>query len=768
MMLWATTAHAQSTNTQAPGPAGSLPAIVGPPAPLPPAMVSRDAQGRATMRAVRVDKPMLIDGQLDEAVYERVPAVGDFIQQDPLEGEPATEKTEVWVFFDDKNLYVGARCWDSHPERMVANEMRRDNQSISSNENFTVSLDTFYDRRTGFAFQTTPLGAMKDQLVSGEGSPNENWNAVWYTRAGRFEHGWTTEIAIPFKSLRYPGSGPQVWSVTFRRLVRWKNEYSYLTRVPRAYGGAGAFQFAVAGTLVGVETPRQTVNFEVKPYGLASVTTDRTLATPITNDPKAAGGVDVKYGITRGLIADFTYNTDSSQVEVDEQQVNLTRFSLFFPEKRDFFLEGQGIFAFGGAPLNVPNSSNFSGGQGTGGTSTSSYAPILFFSRRIGLAQDTGQPLPILLGERVAGKAGRFSIGGLNIRTGDDPSLHAVATDFSVLRLKRDIFRRSSVGMIVTRRSPALATSEANLSLGLDAGLAFYQNLYINGYYAKTRTDGVRDGDASYRGQFDYRADRYGVMVEHLLVGDHFNPEVGFVKRDNFRQTLTTLRFSPRPTRIRIVRKFTYQADLNYMTDPGGSTLQTRDATGTFKTEFQNGDGLTAQYTNSVDAPQANFALSNGVVIPAGRYDFQSANASYFLGQQHKVSGTAKIGRGSYYGGDKTEASFTGRVQLTRTMLVEPNLSWNWLNLPQGKFVTRLVTARTSFAPTARAVLSALLQYNSATNTASANVRFKWEYIPGSELFVVYSEGRMTDVASGLPSLQSRGFVVKVTRMLRL
>jgi hypothetical protein len=322
--------------------------------------------------------------------------------------------------------------------------------------------------------------------------------------------------------------------------------------------------------------------------------------------------------------------------------------------------------------------------------------------------------------------------------------------------------------MMVTRRSPSTGSSAAGLSLGLDAGLAFYQNLFINGYYAKTRTDGVSEDDASYRGQFDYRADRYGLMVEHLLVGDHFNPEIGFVKRHNFRQTLATLRFSPRPKRMRIVRKFTYQTDLNYVTDPLRGGLQTRDATGTFKTEFQSGDGLSAQYINSFDAPQVDFALSNGVVIPAGRYDFQSANASYFLGQQHRVSGTAKFGKGSYYGGDKTEASFTGRVQLTRTMVIEPNLSWNWLDLPQGTFTTRLVTARTSFAPTARAVLSALLQYNSATNTASANVRFKWEYIPGSELFVVYSEGRMTDVANGLPSLQSRGFVVKLTRMLRL
>jgi hypothetical protein len=285
-----------------------------PPPPQPPEVESRDDRGHATVRAVRIQQPLNIDGRLDEGVYHEVPAITGFIQQEPREGDPVSEKTEVWILFDETTLYVAARCWDSHPEREVVNELRRDQTNISMNENLAVILDTFHDRRNGLYFQTSPLGAIRDLAITDEGSPNESWNTIWYMKAGRFDGGWTAEMAIPFKSLRYVGAGPQTWGINIRRTIKWKNENAYLTRVPNAFGLFGIQHVSVAGTLVGVEAPASSRNLELKPYITSTVTTDRTTAVPVVNHWARDIGFDFKYGLTRGLVADFTYNTDFAQV----------------------------------------------------------------------------------------------------------------------------------------------------------------------------------------------------------------------------------------------------------------------------------------------------------------------------------------------------------------------------------------------------------------------------------------------------------------------
>jgi len=352
-------------------------AFDGAPPPVPPAVIARAADGRVTVRATRVDGPPRVDGALDDEVYSLVEPANGFIQQEPYEGQPATEKTDIWVTFDDENVYVGGRYWDSQPPgRWVTTEMRRDYNNITQNENVSVVFDTFHDRRNGFFFQTTPLGAIRDQIFTDEGNQNTSWNTIWSVRTARFDGGWSFEMAIPFKSLRYRGSGPQVWGFQVRRMVRWKNEESYLTPVSAAWGNFAIFRASAASTLVGIETPAQSVNLEVKPYLASTTTTDLAASEPFTNRWTRGAGFDFKYGLTRSLIADVTVNTDFAQVEEDVQQVNLTRFSLFFPEKREFFLEGQGTFAFG-APVGA------SAAVAAGGGDT----PTLFFSRRIGLSR---------------------------------------------------------------------------------------------------------------------------------------------------------------------------------------------------------------------------------------------------------------------------------------------------------------------------------------------------------------------------------------------
>ena len=321
--------------------------IDGPAPPVPPAIVARDEQGRSTVRAVPLAEGLRLDGRLDEPVYREVPPLTGFVQQMPDEGAPASEATEAWVMFDDDALYVGARLFDSAPpSEWVANEMRRDTAPLRDNDSFWVALDTFYDRRNAVTFHTNPIGGIGDFAITNEGNPNSDWNPIWDVRTGRFEGGWTVEMEIPFKSLRYRPGPTQLWGIQLRRNVQRRNELIYFSPVPIAAGRGAIFRVSDYATLVGVQIPAGGNTVELKPYGIAGLSTDLTATPPVRNDGDGDVGVDAKYGITQNLTADLTYNTDFAQVEVDEQQVNLTRFSLFFPEKRDFFLEGRGIFDF--------------------------------------------------------------------------------------------------------------------------------------------------------------------------------------------------------------------------------------------------------------------------------------------------------------------------------------------------------------------------------------------------------------------------------------
>ncbi|MEQ1727860.1 MAG: DUF5916 domain-containing protein, partial [Vicinamibacterales bacterium] len=319
-----------------------------PPVPAAPRTVSRDG-GQVVVRAIRLSEPMKLDGKLDEAVYSENEPIDGFIQTVPNNGQPVSERTEAWISFDDNYLYISAKLYESVPEsQWVANEIRRDTNQMRQNDMFGVLLDTFHDRRNGFHFYTNALGGFTDQLVTDEGNPNGDWNPVWNVRPGRFDGGWTTEMAIPFKSLRYNSGTNQTWGLQLRRAIRRKNEWSHLTALPAAGAGPNSmFRLSRAATLVGLDLPPQGANIDLKPYVIGASATDRVRTPALNNDLTSSLGGDLKYGITSNLTADITVRTDFAQVEVDEQQLNLTRFSLQFPEKRDFFLEGRGIFDFG-------------------------------------------------------------------------------------------------------------------------------------------------------------------------------------------------------------------------------------------------------------------------------------------------------------------------------------------------------------------------------------------------------------------------------------
>jgi hypothetical protein len=494
-----------------------------------------------------------------------------------------------------------------------------------------------------------------------------------------------------------------------------------------------------------MQVPAAGTNLEIKPYALSNVVTDVSASPAKSNDLQGDFGFDLKYGVTQGLTADFTYNTDFAQVEDDEQQVNLTRFSLFFPERRDFFLEGQGIFSFGGVRTD----------QNPGDV------PVLFFSRRIGLSQ--GRPVPLLGGGRLTGRAGAYTIGAVNIQAEEDDALGARATNFSAFRLRRDILSRSAVGVMATNRSASLEGGGSNQSVGVDLMLAPYRQIVINSYYAMTRTPERPGDNASYRLQFDYPADRYGLQVEHLTVERNFNPEVGFLRREDFRRNYVQARFSPRLERSDLIRKLVWQGSFDHIANTRGR-LDTRESELVFRTEFENSDSASLVYTRIFEYVPEPFDISRDVTIPIGSYNYERISSSLAFGPQRAVSGTVTLRRGTFYEGDRTEAEYSGKINFGSRLTLEPRVSFNWIDVPQGSFLARLISTRTSIPFSPRMVLGALVQYNSSARTIAANVRFHWEYQPGSDFFVVFNEGRDT---LGSYDVQNRSFTVKFTRLFR-
>mgnify|MGYP001491132600 CR=1 FL=1 len=710
------------------------------------AAITRDASGRATVRAVKLASPLRLDGRLDEAQYASVGAVSEFIQAEPQEGAPATEKTEVWVFFDDRNVYFTARCWESDRDHMVVNEMRRDGGNIGQNDNVAWLFDTFADRRNGLLFEANALGGRLDGQSSNEESTNLDFNPVWDVKVAQFDGGWSVEAAIPFKSLRYKeGLAVQTWGFNVRRRNRWKGETSYLSPAPRALGARG-LRPSIAGTLIDLETPRASRNLELKPFVTTGSTTDRTARPALSNDPSFEAGLDVKYGVTQSLTADLTLNTDFAQVEADELQVNLTRFNLQFPEKREFFLENRQTFQFGGDGADTP---------------------VMFYSRRIGL--NANRLVPIQAGGRLTGRAGKFSLGMLNIQADDEPVSGVEPTNFSVFRVKRDILRSSSVGVIYTGRSIASGEALPRSTFGLDGTFSFLQNkLSVATYWARTPTETSGDHDASYRAQIEYGGDRWGWQLEHLAVGSAFNPDVGFVRRVDMRRSFGQFRFSPRTKRNKIIRRSLYTGTMTYV-EGDDRRLQTREMDVEFALELHNGDRFVTGYTDIHEFLPRPFAISTTprVVLPVRSYDFANRRLGYNFGQQRFLAANFLLENGTFYSGHRTALTVNqGRIKITNQLSLQPSYSLNRVTLDEGSFTTHLMGTRVTHTMTPYMFASALLQYNSTTHTVAANVRLRWEYRPGSELFVVLNEQR-DSTSPRFPILTNRALIVKVTRLLR-
>ena len=374
--------------------------------------------------------------------------------------------------------------------------------------------------------------------------------------------------------------------------------------------------------------------------------------------------------------------------------------------------------------------------------------------------------VPIQAGGRLTGRLGRFEVGLLNMQADDEPLSGSRPTNFSVIRVRRDLLRRSSIGLLYTARSVNPSGEGRNDTYGLDGTFAFFDNLAFNTYWARTQTPGLSGEDTSYRLQMDYAGDRYGVQMERLLVGDNFTPEVGFVRRDNFLKNFGLFRFSPRPKSIKRVRKFLYTGSIAHI-ENGAGRLETRSIDGEFATQFQNSDQLTVHYTRAYEFLAQPFRIAPGVTLPVAGYEFDTVRGQFNFGRQRRVSGNMSLESGSFYSGHRTAVGVgSGRLSFSPQLSIEPSLSINWVDLPEGAFTTRLVGSRVTYTMTPRMFASALLQYNTSNNTLAANVRLRWEYRPGSELFIVYNEQRDT-LTPRFPDISNRAFLFKINRLFR-
>ncbi|MGE3706894.1 MAG: DUF5916 domain-containing protein, partial [Vicinamibacterales bacterium] len=696
----------------------------------PPVAVS--VPDRPSARASRVAEGPTLDGDvLNDPIWREATPIGGFVQFQPNEGQPVSENTDVRVVFTKDTLYVGVICYDRNPDGIIVADSRRDS-SLDNTDSFTIIFDTFRDRQNGFVFGTNPAGIEYDGQVTNEGQGggglqpgggqqsgagggfNLNWDGAWDVRARITEIGWMAEFAIPFKTLRYPQGSNQAWGVNFQRNIRRKTEEAYWARIPRQFN---LYRVSMAGALSGIETPAFR-NFKVIPYTLGQMNTIGV--RPVDLDTNGTFGADAKYNITPSLTLDATYNTDFAQVEVDDQQVNLDRFNLFFPEKRPFFLENSGFF-------NVGNPGEVD----------------LFFSRRIGLSS-AGQAIPLYGGARVSGKIGLWNVGLLNMQTERSDIFSVPSNNFGVVRVSRELPNRTAVGGIFVNRQGTGRFSRAedyNRTFAIDGKLGVGRTHTVSGFLAKTETPGRtgRDHALNIRTRFLYP--KFDFDFGYQEVGEAFNPEVGFLTRGGYRKP--DMRVF---TRFRPNNKFKLQELRPHALVRGFWGFDGFQETGYAHIDshfqFKNSSEIHTGMNLTREGVRTPFEIFPGIFVPPGTYDNQEAQLVFMTNQGAPLSLNFQTFMGGFFSGSRVTLNPTLRIRPSEAFNMEVALSRNDVSLREGDFTTNLLRTRVSYSFTARAFVQSLVQYNDRADLWSINLRFGWLQAANTGLFIVFNDSR--------------------------
>lgn len=720
---------------------------------LPTRLAAQTGDGRTPVSATarRTATPPTVDGRLDDPAWQTAEALSGFRQREPREGEPATERTEVRILFDADALYLGVWLYDSDPSGIVHGETRRDAR-LDDTDAFLILLDTYRDRQNAFVFGTNPAGIEYDGQVTreGTGSPgalqrqqtgsgggfNLNWDGSWRVATSIDARGWYAEFRIPFSTLRYGRGGRQTWGLNFARHIRRRNEQAYWSPVPRQYS---LYRVSEAGALEGIELPaRRTAT--ITPYVRASTARDSAPSGGIgpARDEVELGG-DAKLSVTPSLALDLTGNTDFAQVEVDEQQVNLSRFSLFFPEKRPFFLENAGVFAVG-TPETVD----------------------LFFSRRIGI-DPSGAPVPIAGGGRLTGKAAGLLVGFLDIQTegvGGGPP----AINYAVARVLRELPNRSRLGAMVVNRGTTEGRDSSNQTYVLDGRLGLGEAAALDAYAADTRTPGLNGRDHAVALSGSYTTRDWELEGGYREVGEDFNPEVGFLERAGYRfvhaRWLRHVRFAGVPWLRELRPHMSYRGFFDF-SGFNETALLHFDS----HVAFANGAFFSPAINWTREGLKQPFEIRPGVIVPPGTYDNLEAGWRFYTNESAPVSFNGGLDVGGFLSGHRRGGFGTLTARGGATLLAALRVSYSRVELPEGRFEATLLGLRVGYAFTPRLYLQSLVQYSNQTETWSGNVRFGWLNTAGTGLFLVYNRAERT---GALAAPLSRAFIVKFTRQLSL
>ena len=697
----------------------------------------------------------VIDGKLDEAVWKDATPFDGFIQREAHEGDPATERTEVRILTDGEALYIGAWLFDREPQGIVAGEKLRD-VLLTNSDYFAIILDTYLDKQNGFVFATTPAGVEYDGQVTREGEGgavtqtgqtraqtgalggfNLNWDGSWKVATSVDGNGWYAEFRIPFSTLRYGGDAKQVWGMNMARSIRRKNEESLWSFVPRQFS---LYRLSRAGTLAGLTVPVRRVA-TVTPYALSSNT--RTFAVDQQYRHPNEFGIDAKYGLTPSLTLDLTYNTDFAQVEVDEQRTNLTRFPLFFPEKRTFFLENAGIFS-AGTPQAVD----------------------LFFTRRIGI-DSLGNPVPIRGGGRISGRVAGLTVGLLEIVT-DKTSSAQPGNSYSVARVTKELGRRSRIGLIgVQRLGLGDVGPDHNRTYGVDGRIGVNDAVTVDWWGGKTQSPGRGNDDLAFSSLASYTTRDWSNSARVVQAGRDFNPEVGFLNRSGgYRYVETTV--------MRLVRRpqWTHVRQWNpHMSYRGYYGLDNFFQSGQLHIDvtevtFNNGGRFGPEVNVYHEGLQKPFTIAPGVTLPARGYNYVVYGFDWDTDPSKSFSMSTRGDFGPFYNGTRnggrTALTFRKGAAFTSSLV----LDYNSVHLDQGKFERTLIGTRLGYNFTPKIFLNSLVQYNNQARIWTANARFGWLNTAGTGLFVVFNDGEEADSYFRWVRPQSRSLVLKYTRQI--
>ena len=682
------------------------------------------------IRAFRIAEPIKLDGRLDEPAWSGAEQASGFTQREPREGEAATEPTEVRILYDNAFLYIGAMCFDSRPDEIRANEMRRD-VDLKDNDYLEVIFDTFLSRRNGFYFAVNPLGARRDALIQDNGSNiNWDWDGIWTARTKVSDRGWSVEMAIPFKTLRFSKLEDQIWGVNFGRQIARKREETFWTPVLRNYGRDGNLKASYLGRVSGLNNLGQGERLQIMPSLISGFKkADRSAAFKAEAEP----GLDMKYRLASNLTADVTVNTDFAQVEADQEQFNLTRFDLFFPEKREFFLEGADIFRIGERTHLHENPS-----------------ALMFFSRSIGLSKG-GREVPILGGIRLTGKAGGFEMGALDIATArlgtapngghDSNGGNIDRTNYSVFRLKRDLFSKSSVGVMLFSKD-SLDGPYFNRGAGLDFSLAFGDYVKSSGFAFKTFTPGKSGRDGAAYLDFVYESDLLSADLQVMDIGDNFNAEMGFVNRTGIRRYRSNLSFRPRPGILNIRKSYLYNKII-YIDNRRGRLESRLVEFGNFNS-FNNGAMLSFSYEGNRELLINSFLITQKVFIPVGRYSFVLWSGRFESDKSRDFAFEAGLKAGAFYSGRLFQMSGKGLLRLSKNINVELMYERNAFDLPVdgGHFTTHIAAGRFIYSFSPDLFAKTYIQWNSSEGLFKINFLVRWIYKPGANLYLIYNETR--------------------------